>query len=87
MQEPNNEKIVDQPLPARKDAFHQLCQYWEVTDAERPTFRDLYDYQDEGVYNYPGIVFLTDSSFLENPRAEMRYGKFTFTGKEIDAQF
>ncbi len=87
MPEPKNEKLVDQPLPERKDAFHQLCQYWEVTDAERPTFRDLYDNQEKGFYNYPGIVFITDSTFLEDPRAEMRYGKFTFKGKEIDAQF
>ncbi len=87
MPEPSNEKMVDQARPQRKDAFHQLCQYWEVTDAERPTMRDLYDNQQEGVYNYPGIVFMTDSTFLEDPRAEMRYGKFSFRGKEINAQF
>ncbi len=87
MPEPKNEKMVDQPLPQRKDAFNQLCQYWEVTDAERPTFRDLYDNQQEKVYNYPGIVFMTDSTFLEDPRAEMRYGRFTLKGKEINAQF
>ncbi len=87
MPEPKNEKMVDQPLPQRKDAFHQLCQYWEVTDAERPTFRDLYDQQAEGVYNYPGIVFMTDSTFLEDPRATMRYGKFSLKGKEISAEF
>ena len=86
-QESKDEKIVDEPLPQRKDPFHQLCQYWEVTDAERPTFRDLYDQQVEGIYNYPGIVFMTDSTFLENPRAEMRYGKFSFKGKQIDATF
>ncbi|MEO6221062.1 MAG: hypothetical protein ABIO81_11575 [Ginsengibacter sp.] len=87
MPEPKNEKIVDEPMPQRKDAFHELCQYWEVTDAERPTFRDLYDHQEEGVYNYPGIIFMTDSTFLEDPRSEMRYGKFSYKGKEIDAQF
>ena len=30
---------------------------------------------------------MTDSTFLEDPRAAMRYGKFTYKGKEIDAQF
>ncbi len=86
MPEPKNEKLVDQPLPERKDAFHQLCQYWEVADAERPTYRDLNEHKD-AVYNIPGIVFMTDSTFLENPRAAMRYGKFALKGKEINAQF
>lgn len=86
MPEPKNEKLVDQPLSERKDAFHHLCQYWEVTDAERPTYRDLNEHQ-ENVYNIPGIVFMTDSTFLENPKATMRYGKFTLKGKEINAQF
>ncbi len=84
--QPKDEKIVDQPLPERKDAFHQLCQYWELNDAERPTYRDLAEHRDN-IYNIPGIVFMTDSTFLENPKADMRYGKFTLKGKEIDAQF
>ncbi len=86
MPEPKNEKMVDQPLPAKRDAFHQLCQYWEVTDADGPTYRDLNDHKGN-IYNIPGIVFMTDSTFLENPKAVMRYGKFTLKGKEIDAQF
>ncbi|MEP7231776.1 MAG: hypothetical protein ABI691_16050 [Ginsengibacter sp.] len=86
MPEPKDEKLVDEPTPARKDAFHQLCQYWELSDAERPTYRDLSEHRDE-IYNIPGIVFMTDSTFLENPKADMRYGKFTLNGKEINAQF
>ena len=86
MPDPGNEKLVDQPLPERKDAFHQLCQYWEVTDAERPTYRDLNEHKD-AVYNIAGIVFMTDSTFLENPKATMRYGKFALKGKEIYTQF
>jgi hypothetical protein len=82
-----DEKIVEAKLPSRKDIFHQLCQYWEVTDAENPDYSDLYDNQKEGIYNYPGIVFMTDSTFLENPRAKMRYGKFELKGKTIKAQF
>ncbi len=83
---PKNEKMVDQPLPERRDAFHQICQYWEVKDAERPTYRDLDERRDD-IFNIPGIVFMTDSTFLENPKADMRYGKFTMKGKEIDAEF
>ncbi len=86
MQEPKDEKIVDDQFPQKKDAFHQLCQYWELTDAERPTYRDLVEHEDD-VYNIPGIVFMTDSTFLENPKADMRYGKFSLRGKEIDAEF
>ena len=35
----------------------------------------------------PGIIFMTDSTFLENPKATMRYGKFVLKGKVIDALF
>ncbi len=85
--EHKDEKIVEAKTHERKDPFHQLCQYWEVIDAENPTFRDVYDQHDEGVYNYPGIIFMTDSTFLENPRAAMRYGRFTLKGKIINGQF
>ncbi len=82
-----DEKIVEAKMPARKGIFHQLCQYWEVTDAENPDYADLYDNKREGIYNYPGIIFMTDSTFLENPKAVMRYGKFELKGKIINAQF
>jgi ribosome-associated toxin RatA of RatAB toxin-antitoxin module len=82
-----DKKIVESKKHERKDPFHQLCQYWEVTDADNPTFRDLFDNHTEGIYDFPGIIFMTDSTFLENPRAAMRYGKFVLKGKTIDAQF
>ncbi len=85
--EHKDEKIVEEKMPVRKDPFHQLCQYWEVTDAENPTFRDVNDTHLEGVNNYAGIIFMTDSTFLEDPKAEMRYGKFSFKGKVIKANF
>ena len=83
----NDEKITEARGHSRKDPFHELCQYWEVTDAENPTFRDIYDQHTQGILNYPGIIFMTDSTLLENPRATMRYGKFLFKGKVISAQF
>lgn len=86
-QQHKDEKIVEAIMPARKDPFHEFCQYWEVTDAGNPTFRDVYDQQTDGIYNYPGIIFMTDSTFLENPRSAMRYGKFVLKGKVINAQF
>src|SRR5665647_3785598 len=86
-QEHKDEKIGETKMPVRKDPFHELCQYWDVTDAENPTFRDVYDQQTPGIYNYPGIIFMTDSTFLENPRSTMRFGKFVLKGKVINAQF
>lgn len=86
-QEPKDEKIVNEKLPPPKDPFHKLCQYWEVTDAENPTYRDLNDQQTKGLYEIPGIIFMTDSTFLEDPKAEMRYGKFMLKGKVINVQF
>ena len=82
-----DQKIVDEPALVIRDPFHKLCQYWSVTDAENPTFRDVNDEQVEGIKNYPGIIFMTDSTFLENPKANMRYGRFVLRGKTIDATF
>lgn len=86
-QEHKNEKIGEEKPPEIKDPFHKLCQYWDVTDAESPDYSDIYDNNEEGVKNYPGIIFMTDSTFLEDPKGEMSYGKFVYKGKEIDAQF
>jgi hypothetical protein len=83
----NDKKIVDTKQPGKKDAFHRLCQYWEVSDAENPTLQDINDQPDSGIQNIPGIIFMTDSTFLENPRAVMRYGRFELKGPIIDAQF
>jgi hypothetical protein len=85
--EHKDEKIGESKMPAHKDSFHKLCQYWELTDAENPTYSDISDEHTEGISNLPGIIFMTDSTFLENPKAVMRYGKFVFKGKVINAQF
>ncbi len=82
-----NKKIVDEAVVVHKNPFQQLCQYWEVTDADNPTKADVFNNNEDGIYNYAGIVFMTDSTFLENPRGVMRYGKFVFKGKTVIAQF
>jgi hypothetical protein len=86
-EEHKDAKIVEQKAPIYRDAFHQLCQYWEVTDAENPTYRDVNDSHTQGIDDYAGIIFMTDSTFLENPKGQMRYGKFTYKGKSIEAIF
>jgi len=83
----NDQKIADDIISHPKDPFQKLCQYWEVLDAENPVYTDVYEHQEEQVYNYPGIVFMTDSTFSENPRGKIRYGKFHYHGKMIDAKF
>ena len=41
----------------------------------------------DSIYNSPGLVFLRDSSLVENPRGELRFGKFSLSDKKIRATF
>jgi len=84
----NNEKITDatsSTLP--KDTFHLLCQFWQLSDADNPTTNDVSFTDEDSVLLEPGIVFMTDSSVLENPIGEMRYGKFKVNGNTINVNF
>lgn len=82
-----NEKITDPVSERLNDTFHLICQYWELTDAEHPTTRDVSQPGGNGFSLDPGIVFMTDSTVLENPAGEMRYGKFNLHGNEIKVVF
>ncbi|MEO9020622.1 MAG: hypothetical protein ABI237_13385 [Ginsengibacter sp.] len=82
-----NEKIIDPVSALPKDTFHLLCQYWELNDAEHPLEGDVPHENAAGVSLDPGIVFITDSTILENPGGEMRYGKFNVKGNKITASF
>lgn len=84
----SNEKLADAPIGrVSNDTFHLLCQLWQLSDAEQPTGGDVsYETQDSVLF-LPGIVFMTDSSMLENPLGEMRYGKFNLNGKTIEVVF
>lgn len=83
-----NEKIVDAVsttvLP--NDTFHLLCQFWKLSDAEHPTPKDV-SFTNDSILYEPGIVFMTDSSVLENPTGEMSYGKFSLDGNMIHVNF
>lgn len=63
-----------------------LFQNWEIEDAEHPMKKDLFNNSDS-IYNYPGLTFLSDSSIVENPRGEIRIGKFSLSGNNIIASF
>lgn len=82
-----NEKMVDDISDLQKDTFHLICQYWKLADADNPTSRDVAFTNDAGVSYESGIVFMTDSTFLENPVGEMTYGKFKLKGDTIEADF
>jgi len=71
-------------IPANSPEY--LFQYWEITDAEHPMVKDVGNSKDS-IYNSPGLVFLRDSTMVENPRGELRFGKFSFADKKIKASF
>lgn len=82
-----NEKITEDVVYDRSDSFHLLCQYWKLTDAEHPELNDVSHKNGYKVDLDPGMVFLTDSTILENPAGEMRYGKFLIRHNKMQADF
>lgn len=82
-----NGKIVEAASNVEKDTFHLLCQYWQLADAELPTSKDISFTNDDGILFQSGIIFMTDSLMLENPKGEMSYGKFKVNGNTINVDF
>ncbi len=78
---------VSEPVIARTDTFQILCQYWQMTDADHPAGKDVAFKTATGIPYQPGIVFMTDSTMLENPAGEMTYGKFKLKGNTINVEF
>ncbi|MDQ2720503.1 MAG: hypothetical protein M3Z26_12205 [Bacteroidota bacterium] len=83
----SSEKITDVPPIAPKDTFHLLCQYWQLTDADHPTSKDISFKDENGIQLQSGITFMTDSAMLENPKGGMTYGKFELKGNTINVDF
>ena len=81
-----NEKIIDHSSEM-PDTFHLLTQYWELTDADNPSSKDISFTSDNGAEYVSGIVFMTDSSVLENPVGEKTYGKFSLNGNTINVKY
>ncbi len=82
-----DEKLVDDEAAVGKDTFHLLCQYWELDDADNPTSKDISFKDEKGISYQSGIVFMTDSVMIENPKGEMGYGKFSVDGNSIHVVF
>ena len=88
---PRDKKISDagmHPDHQHSSKLTMLCQCWEITRTRNPLPKDVMQYGDvTGIYNFPGLVFLNDSIIIENPKGEIRFGKFKLTRDKIDAQF
>lgn len=82
-----NEKMPDARADVKSDTFSLLCQYWDLEDAESPTTRDIAFKGTDGTDFISGIIFMTDSVVLENPKGEGVYGTFTMDGKTINVSY
>ncbi len=74
-------------LKTGDEVFTLVCQNWEIEDADSPLPKDLFDRTENGTPHYPGLCFLTDSTIVENPRGEIRFGKFSLKGNQLTAKF
>lgn len=86
----NDDNVKKTPVTAiaiPSDTFHLLCQYWKLDEADHPTSRDVSFTNEGGILFQSGIVFMTDSSLLENPAGEMAYGKFKVHDDTIIVNF
>ena len=85
-QQRTNDKMVDDEAVVEKDTIHLLCQYWQLEEADNPTSKDI-SFKENGIEFTSGIVFMTDSVLLENPKGKMNYGKFKLDGNTINVVF
>jgi len=86
----NDDNIKKKPvatIAVPSDTFHLLCQYWKLDEADHPTSRDVSFTNEDGILFQSGIVFMTDSTVLENPAGEMDYGKFKVEGDSVNVNF
>jgi hypothetical protein len=85
-QQRTNDKMVDDEAVVEKDTIHLLCQYWQLEEADNPTSKDI-SFKENGIEFTSGIVFMTDSVLLENPKGKMNYGKYKLDGSTINVIF
>lgn len=79
--------MTDTPVSQKKDSSQILFQYWTLSDAEHPTSRDISFTDDNGILFQCGIVFMTDSTVLENPAGDKSYGALHKKGKNLDVTY
>ena len=81
----DGEKALENMADTR-DSFAILSQFWYVFDSENPKDGDIYTKVDD-VDIHPGIVFMYDSTVLENPKGFRAYGKYTMNNDVIDVTY
>lgn len=85
--EKGNDKMTETAKKPERDSADLLFQYWQLVDAENPTSKDVAFTDDKGIQFHSGIIFMNDSTVLENPAGEMSYGKFSLHGNSIRVYF
>lgn len=70
----------------KKDTLQQLFSYWNLVDVEHPMTGDVAFKDNNGHYE-PGITFVADSVIVENPKGEIRYGRFILKGNMITVNY
>lgn len=73
--EQNNAKVLDN-ISDTRDSFAIFSQMWYVFDSENPKSTDIYGKVDN-MEMHPGIIFMYDSTVLENPKGVKAYGTYT----------
>ena len=83
-QQDRNEKILTDIVKAPRDSFSLLCQYWQLDEADHPSYVDISAKDpNTGIEYESGILFMPDSNVLENPKGNMTYGKFSLNNNII----
>ena len=77
---------VNQHVKIKKDTLQQLYSYWNLDDVEHPLTGDVAFKDNYGEYQ-PGITFVADSQIVENPKGEIRYGRFTLKKNIIQVNY
>ncbi len=77
---------VNQPETVKKDTLQQLYSYWNLDDVEHPQTGDVAFKDNSGEY-HPGITFVANSEIVENPKGEIKYGRFTLKKNLVQVNY
>ncbi|MEO6682797.1 MAG: hypothetical protein ABIN48_08210, partial [Ginsengibacter sp.] len=84
----NSSKTQSGVVNTERDSFSLLCQYWDLDEADNPSSVDIsMKDPNTGIEYKSGILFMPDSTVLENPKGKMTYGKFSLNNQVIDVTY
>lgn len=81
------DKIVDNSSTVGNDSTRLLNQYWVLADADNPMNHDVSFTDENGIPQESGIVFINDTSLLENPAGDIKYAHFRRNGDTVYAVY